>query len=190
MPDLFTVKDPGYHAARRRIVNNIYTMSSVVRSENRIDACTETFHQRMREVVAVGKPTNMAQWVRWYSFDVIGELFFSHHFGFLEKKADHNGWISAIDDLSVGLPLLAVAPPYARPIMRGLAACIPSVARSLSAYHMFEAAAEWWMTGEGSTAAAEERKDMLGNIVNIMKEKGDELDYGPIEVKSEIHTAL
>ncbi len=118
-------------------------MSSVVRSERRIDACTETFHQRMREVVAEGKPTDIAQWVRWYSFDVIGKLFFSRHFGFLEKKADHNGWISAIDDMSVGLPLLAVAPPYAHPVMWALAACIPNVVRLLNAYQMLEVAAEW-----------------------------------------------
>ena len=71
----------------------------------------------MQEVVAEGKPTDTAQWVRWYSFDIIGELFFRQHFGSLEKKADHNGWISAIYNMSVGLPLLAVAPPYACSVM-------------------------------------------------------------------------
>jgi hypothetical protein len=165
-------------------------MSNVVRSETRIDACTETFHQRMREVAATGKPAIIGQWVRWYSFDVIGELFFSQHFGFLEKKADYNGWISAIDDLAIGLTLLAVAPSYARPVMWGLAACIPSVARSLSAFQMFESATEWWMTNKDTTAAVEERKDMFAGIVKIMEEKGDKVDYGPIEVKAEIHTAL
>ncbi len=144
----------------------------------------------MQEVVAKGKPTDITQWVRWYSFDVIGELFFSQHFGFLENKADHNGWISAIDDMSVGLPLLAVAPPYARPVMRALAACIPNVARSLSAYQMFEVAAEWWMTEKISAATAEERGDMFGRVLKILKENGHEVDYGPIEVKAEVHTAL
>lgn len=165
-------------------------MSNVVRSEQRIDACTDTFFQRMREVAATGEATNMGQWARWYSFDVIGELFFSQHLGFLEKKADFNGWIRAIDDLGIGLALLAVAPSYARPVMWALAACIPSVVRSLSAFQMFEAATEWWMTKKDTAAVDEDRKDMFAGIVKIMKEKGDEVDYGPIEVKAEIHTAL
>ena len=55
---------------------------------------------------------------------------------------------------------------------------------------MFEVAAEWWMTEKSSAATAEEREDMLGRVLKILKENGHEVDYGPREVKAEVHTAL
>ncbi len=46
------------------------------------------------------------------------------------------------------------------------------------------------MTERDSGAAAEEREDMLGRVLKIFKENGHEVDYGPVEVKAEVHTAL
>ena len=38
------------HADRRRIVNNIYSLSSVLESEKAIDSCTQLFCETMRDL--------------------------------------------------------------------------------------------------------------------------------------------
>lgn len=187
-PELFSAKDEQFHASRRRIVSHIYSMSNVVRSEHSIDLCSRVLLGAMRETAENGAPTNIAVWIRWYSFDIIGELFFSRRFGFLEKREDRNGWIRAVDQLDGLMTLLGVAPPYARRFILRLGICVPSISKAVDALGMFGVAAERCIAERQHSPWNSE--DMLAGIIKIMDQKGSQVDFGPVEVKSEIHTAL
>lgn len=61
----FPARNEKEHSERRRIVNNVYSMSSVLESENAIDSCTQLFCETMRDfakqnsIVDLGLWTNM-----------------------------------------------------------------------------------------------------------------------------------
>ncbi|KAG9767418.1 hypothetical protein KCU88_g7459, partial [Aureobasidium melanogenum] len=75
-PDMFTCVNDKVHAERRRIINHVYTLSNVLRSEEYIDKCTELFLERMAEYQDGKKPFDLGRWVQMYAFDVVGELYF------------------------------------------------------------------------------------------------------------------
>ena len=171
-------------------------MSLVVRAEAGIDACLDTLDVQLRELAASPSPVaDVSVWVRWYAFDVIGELFFSRPFGFLASRRDVGGWIQAGDTLSLIFTMLGFSPPWARPLLYVASALVPKVLRGVRSLGTMETAAEECirqrreaMEKEGGGGGG--RVDMLASFIRIMEEKGMEVDYGPVEVKSEIHTAL
>lgn len=64
-PDNFTCIDEKVHASRRRIVNNLYSMSSIVQAEGGIDVCIDMFMAQMGEFAESGQILDAAQWVQW-----------------------------------------------------------------------------------------------------------------------------
>ena len=169
-------------------------MTNVVRAEPGVNACLDIFRRRMHELAASGQPTDLSVWVRWYAFDVVGELFFSRQFGFLETKGDPKGWIQAGDTLSLVFTLLAFSPAWARPVILLLSAMVPKVLKGVKSLGTMEVAAEECIRERREllekSGGVMERVDMLASFIKIMEEKGTQVDYGPVEVKSEIHTAL
>lgn len=128
-----------------------------------------------------------------YAFDVIGKLFFSNPFGFLQNAHDHAGYIHALDLL---IPLIAVActaPTYVRPLVLVSGAAIPRVFKALKALKHIESASLACVVQREHVIAqgkAEECEDMLQSFFDIMREKGQEKDFGITEVKMEAYGAL
>ena len=52
--DLFTDLDGKHHAARAKLLHEIYIMTSVLESESRIDRCTSLFMRRLTEFADQG----------------------------------------------------------------------------------------------------------------------------------------
>lgn len=128
-----------------------------------------------------------------YSFDVIGELFFSRMFGFMEGAYDHGGYIHALELL---LPIIAVAcvmPTCMRlPLFIG-GAMTPWIAKALKALKHIENASDACIAERQryrSSNGANQRKDMLEKFFDIMREKGEQRDFGATEVKMEVYGAL
>ncbi len=169
-------------------------MTNVVRAESGVNTCLNVFWRRMHELAASDHPADLSVWVRWYAFDVVGELFFSRQFGFLETKGDPKGWIQAGDTLSLVFTLLAFAPAWARPVIFLLTGIVPKVLKGVKSLGTMEVAAEECIKERRELLekgwGVMERVDMLASFIKIMEERGAEVDYGPVEVKSEIHTAL
>lgn len=65
-PDSFTSLDEKEHASRRKIVNNLYSMSSISRSEDSIDLCTDTLLDKMNSFSESGEIIDMAQWAQMW----------------------------------------------------------------------------------------------------------------------------
>lgn len=59
----FPTRDEKEHLERRRIVNNVYSMSSVLESEKAIDACTQLFCETMRDVAKEKSVIDLSLWI-------------------------------------------------------------------------------------------------------------------------------
>lgn len=59
----FPARDEKKHAERRRIVNNVYSMSSVLESEESINSCTQLLCESMRGFAKQRTAVDLGQWI-------------------------------------------------------------------------------------------------------------------------------
>jgi len=59
----FSTRDEKEHLERRRIVNNVYSMSSVLESEKAIDSCTQIFCETMRGFAMQKSIVDLGLWI-------------------------------------------------------------------------------------------------------------------------------
>ena len=62
-PGHFPARDEKHHSERRRIVNNVYSMSSVLESEKAVDSCTQLFCETMREFAKRSSLIELSLWI-------------------------------------------------------------------------------------------------------------------------------
>ncbi|CAK7216664.1 hypothetical protein SCUCBS95973_002883 [Sporothrix curviconia] len=196
-PDAFTHLDESLHASRRRITNNLYSMSSIARAEESIDVCTQVLLDKMHSFAASGATFDMAGWAQMYAFDVIGQLFFSRMFGFLAAGHDHRGYIRSLDLLLPILCAASVMPTYLRnAFLVGGALVQPRVLKAMTSLQDIDRAAEQCIAERhaqleaGNAAGQDDKKDILASLFATMRDKGDKVDFGRTEVKVEVYVAL
>jgi hypothetical protein len=89
MHSMFATQNDDWHRAQRRPVAHAYAMSTLVSYEPLVDSTTAVLMAEIRARFASTDETcNLAQWLQWYAFDVMGEITFSERFGFLEQGRD------------------------------------------------------------------------------------------------------
>ncbi|KAJ5891004.1 Cytochrome P450 [Penicillium subrubescens] len=98
-PTLFTTTDEDFHAAIKRPISGAYSMSTLTEFEPFVDQTIHTLFGRLDEFVTRDEVCDIAVWLQYYAFDVIGELTFSKPLGFLEKGADVEGIIEALEHM-------------------------------------------------------------------------------------------
>ncbi|KAH8705962.1 cytochrome P450 [Talaromyces proteolyticus] len=188
-PDLFTTINEKVHSQRRKIVNNIYSMTSIVKSEDLIDICSELFLQRIGEFAETKNPVDIAKWVNWYTFDVIGELYFSSMFGFMKERQDSHNYIASLDNCLPIVCASGVLPKYIRiPFLFSglLFSPIRSAMHALSAINQ---AAETSVTDriqlreKGNST----REDILDKLLCIYESRGDEQDFTVTDIQVEAY---
>ena len=65
-PDNFANMDEKLHSERRKIVNPIYTMSTILTLEPYIDSCSELFVLRLGELADANAVIDLGEWLHWY----------------------------------------------------------------------------------------------------------------------------
>lgn len=191
--DHFSLTDEKVHSAGRRIVQSMYSMSSVISCEPKIDNCMKLFLQRMTEYAESGEPIELEKWTQYYAFDAIGELYLSKMFGFMEKRGDFGGYMEALD---IGVPSMALAgvtPTYLRPYLW-------KVLGMLNPRRASVVAALWpciRLSGEcvknrlaQMHDGSELQEDFLAKLFRIKQEKGEKLNYGDEDIRREVMIAL
>ena len=131
--DLFTQRDEKLHAYRRRFVNNLYSLASILESEQFVDSCTSVLMKRLDEFAESGATMDLGTWLQMYAFDVVGELFFGAQFGFMENRHDYGDYIQSLDILLPAVAIASVLPAYMRPLQI-LGNLVPPVRRALVCY--------------------------------------------------------
>lgn len=120
---LFPVRDMALHANARRIFSPVYAMSTVIRLESYVDTCVALFEGSLQRHIVTGERFDMAKWLQFYAFDVIGEITYRKRFGFLEEGKDIAGLITALDASMIYSTLVGVYSwlhPYLYKIMEKL----------------------------------------------------------------------
>lgn len=84
-PSIFSEIKKDVHTVKRRIAAHAYSMQSLTRMEDFVQAHVESFMQRMDEFSSSGKSVDITEWLKFFAFDVIGDLAFGKSFGMLEK---------------------------------------------------------------------------------------------------------
>jgi hypothetical protein len=128
-----------------------------------------------------------------YAFDVVGELFFSCMFGFLDGAYDYGGYIGALNLLNPFFVLTCACPLYLRPLMLISGAVIPRVSQALRAMKRIEDAAQECVKRRQlllNSYSPHHFTDMLQSFFDIARDKGNDKDFGMEEVKMEIWVAL
>lgn len=113
-------------------------------------------------------------------------------FGFLEHSENHCGLIAALDMLMPVLTIQAVAPVWVRPLIMTAAIGVPGALKAALALH-----------GIGGTATAavlkrkgdiesgvSHRHDLLQQLFDIVREKGEKVNFGTGEVTLESWAAM
>ncbi|KAH6999325.1 cytochrome P450 oxidoreductase [Ilyonectria destructans] len=100
-PDNFAMVDDKAHSERRRAVAHIYTQAAALSYEPSVDRVIALFEQRMKELSHSGDVFDMALWLRRYTFDVVGEIFYGREggFGFIRDDIDYNNWMFLLEVL-------------------------------------------------------------------------------------------
>ncbi|KAK4935422.1 hypothetical protein LTR10_023527 [Elasticomyces elasticus] len=192
-PDMFTAISDKQHGERRRIFNQVYTLSNVLKSEEYIDKCSELFLKRIAEYQDGTKPLDLGKWLQMYAFDVIGELYFGRMFGFLETGADHGSWIESLDLLMPFLCMTAVAPTYVRSLILMSALVVPGSLKALKAIDNIGVAARKCVAERFDTASKDEgqhRTDIVEQLHEIHLEKGEKVDFQIGDIQQEAYVAL
>ncbi|KAF5642512.1 pisatin demethylase cytochrome P450 [Fusarium tjaetaba] len=76
------------HATRRKAWDRAFTTKALRDYEHRVLKYTKLLTDRIDE--AKGKPFNVALWVNFYTFDIMGDLAFGKSFDMLESGVEHN----------------------------------------------------------------------------------------------------
>ncbi|KAF5636266.1 pisatin demethylase cytochrome P450 [Fusarium tjaetaba] len=100
---MFTERNPSIHKALKGSVAQIFSMTNMRNFEVYADECSAIFLDAMRDLE--GQRLDLAHWLQWYAFDVIGSITFQRRFGFLERRYDVDEMISKIND---GLELVKI----------------------------------------------------------------------------------
>ncbi|KAK4223596.1 putative cytochrome P450 pisatin demethylase-like protein [Podospora fimiseda] len=193
-PEHFVATDETMHSQRRRLVNHIYSMTNISRFEPGIDTCTSLILNHFHTLSKSSSPTtDLSIWFRWYAFDVVGELFFSHHFGFLAEKKDYKGWIESTDLLIPFMAIASVIQPWLRPFLMFAGILKPSILRGAKMIGTIEKVCQECIdtrVKEMEELPEERKEDLLGQFFGVMESYGDEGWFGGLEIKGEIYTAL
>ncbi|KAL2795454.1 cytochrome P450 [Aspergillus keveii] len=105
-PGHFAVRDEKLHTEQRRIVNNLYSMSSILNSEQYIDSCTKTLTKSLDGLAAEQETiVDLSKLLNMYTFDVLGELFYGKSFDMVAQRKDVGDFGKSIESL---LPIFAV----------------------------------------------------------------------------------
>lgn len=114
-------------------------------------------------------------------------------FGFMERKEDHQDWIKSLDIMMPPLCITGVSPTYVRPLILCSAITIPSARQALKAIEHIAAAAKGCVAQRSTDFELNgmvPRQDLLQQLFDIKKEKGEKVDFGVPEVELEAYVAL
>ncbi|KAJ0418634.1 cytochrome P450 [Aspergillus carlsbadensis] len=190
-PDHFTSEGGKQHAERRRIVSNVYTMTSILQSEQYIEKCIDLWLEKLGEMSDAKKSCDLWLWARMCAYDVIGELYFGKMFGFLQAGGDNLGYIDATEDLIPVQFLAGNMPTYVRSLFMLTGILFPKVRGALKALGNLTDATNAMLKTRVAALQSDDyeskpqRADILAKLLDISHKRGKELDFELDDVKME-----
>ncbi|CAI6339321.1 unnamed protein product [Periconia digitata] len=191
-PDMFTTLLGKDHAAYKKIIAGTLTMSSILRNEDKMDECLLLFLNRMGEFADRGTSFDFGFWLEMYAFDIIGAVFFGNQFGFLENRHDHGNYIKSVHRAMPFLSVVTMTPTYLRFPIMACAVAVPELLKAVIAVDGIRKVAikntkEQMKAAEEATS---KRHDVLSQMLTIVHEKGDKVNFTEANVMAEMHVGV
>lgn len=112
----------------------------------------------------------------------------------MENSHDHESYIASIDILLPMMMTASLVPPAFRGLVLGSSVFSSTIRKGLNALKHISAAARGCVAARASENAKSEsqadRTDLLHHLLNIVKNKGDAVDFEKGEVESEAYSAM
>lgn len=104
-PNIFTVTS-GDHGRTRKMLSGAFSEKAMREQEPLMKVYVDLLMQRLKETAS--KPTDIAKWYNWTTFDIFGDLCFGESFQCVEK-ASHHPWVSMLfDGIKMGCVLMTI----------------------------------------------------------------------------------
>ncbi|RMZ88715.1 hypothetical protein DV736_g4066, partial [Chaetothyriales sp. CBS 134916] len=98
-PNIVAMESTKDHAAIKRPIAGIYSMSNVTKSERFIDECILLFVSQLdQEFNSKGKTLPVYQWAHFFAYDTIMKITASVDFGLIRGEADREGMFRGIHE--------------------------------------------------------------------------------------------
>ncbi|PGG96365.1 hypothetical protein GX51_07860 [Blastomyces parvus] len=189
----FPARDEKQHSERRRIVNNVYSMSSVLESEKAIDSCTELLCEAMRDFSKQESAVDLALWMNMYAFDVLGELFYGRMFGMMRERTDIGNYMKSIQSLLPAFTIGGTLPSYLSKLyLISTILFSPSVRGALGAVKHIAAAsvAAVERRVEELKESRDDKHDMIRKMLEISADRGEKINFKHSDIVGESHSSL
>ncbi|KAM0467643.1 hypothetical protein ACHAP7_011715 [Fusarium lateritium] len=135
----------------------------MAKSEEYNDSCSDLLTERLGQFADSGKPCDIGEWLHWYTFDIIGELFYGRAFGFIDEGKDQNDWIKSLDKMIPFVGLGTMLSSAGNEIRKGVKEIGESSSRLMEDAYASRLEAP--------------RTDMAQQIFNIYEKSGGKMDY-------------
>lgn len=85
--DTFSERNERLHAKRQRLTAPLYTQNNVLAHEPHLDRIVKLFSLQMEKFCQTNEVFDISVWIRKYSFDIIGELFYGLEGGMCRRRS-------------------------------------------------------------------------------------------------------
>ena len=105
-PAIFTTQDENQHKQLKSPIASLYSLSNAITFESFVDEVLDVLcHQLDERFVSSEATFDLADWLQYFSFEVMVTMTFSKRCGFLETGRDVNGILATVWNF-----MLTVAP--------------------------------------------------------------------------------
>ncbi|KAK0109543.1 hypothetical protein ONS95_002230 [Cadophora gregata] len=189
----FPTRDENEHAERRRIVNNVYSMSRILESEGVIDSCTNKWCETLVELAKQKSVVDLRFLVNAYINQVLLGLLYSGTWNFPDNRMEDGGWIEKISPVLALFSIGGTLPSYLVLIyMLSSIVFVPSIRRTLKVVRRLSGASAKavWKRKEQIDGNEDVKQDMVKGLFEINAEKGEKYNFKHEHVVAETQSAL
>lgn len=192
--DSFSERDERKHAERRRIQAPMYTQAAVLSYEPCVDRIVAFFKSRLDGFAERKEVFDISVWLRRYTFDVLGEIFFGREggFGMLRDDIDYNGWcqmMSTMPDIGASVTYI----PYGlrtaymiSQVLLGGKVAREAVGGLTQVVKDSKKTASDRLEAQEKDPTLARKQDMLSGLIDIVNTQGKELNWTMLDVTAEI----
>lgn len=168
--DVFSERNNEQHAASRRQLASMYSMTSLKAYEPFVDTVNATFIEKLKSFAQTGQSFDLFTWMQFYAFDVIGEITIGRPFGILEAGNDKDGLLEAVDFAIGGLGArMAHLPEFYSPFV-----WLAKLFKLPTGFETVNEAVDEQLSLRRSGASVSDRDDFLGKSLKLVE--GGKLD--------------
>jgi hypothetical protein len=188
----FTNTSEKDHAAYRKLIGHVYSLSNILKSEAALDKTVDLFIERLSEFADKEEAFDFGLWLEMYAYDNIGVAYFGKQFGFLQDRIDYKGYIGAVHNAMPLFHFLASTPQFMRPFFLVGAIAVPKLLKSLIAANEVgnTARRETYEAKARTEDETAKRVDVTSQLLSIVREKGQANNWGVAEIVGENWTAV